>query len=141
LEHGTVAKRKAAERRTLEEVESAAALDRERLTVRLEVEIRQRLEQDWLEAFTARLEAAQSSPLDALSEQLILAGKHVISEAEALRSSGQRLTRIRCPGVASSRLDKLLAKTLVIRRLGFEQFENDCKSAGLMTKKSARKRA
>jgi hypothetical protein len=141
LEHGTFATRQAAERRALETAESAAVMERERFTAQLEVEIRLRLEQEWLDAFKVRLQEGRRAPLDALSELLASAGRHVISEAETLRSSGQRLTRIRSPGEVLSPLDALLARTLSIRRLGFKQFEIDCKAAGLMTKKAARKRA
>ena len=141
LQHGTFAKRKEVERKALEVAESAAVSDRERLVARLEVEIRQRLEQGWRDAYNAKLESVRNSALDTLAEALVSAGRHVILEAEMLRKSGRPLTRIRSPGPVLSPLDALLARTLSIRNLGFEQFKNDCKTAGLMTRKAARKRA
>lgn len=142
MRFGTVIKKREAETATKVAEQRIADEARTRLVAQVEAELRSRLESDWRAAFLADQEASRQSAMDAAVEALKEAGQQVIAEARALRAQGQRLTRRECASsVNMATLDGLLLRTVAIRKAAFEQFEEDCKVAGLMTRKTGRRTA
>lgn len=141
--HGTYIKRRESLEQYRIEEARVRAEERAALASQIEVELRARLTTEIRAAFEAELAAKRVNALDAAAEMLRQAGQVVVEEAGRLKAGGPRVSARRravADEEVKSARQALLARTLRLRKEVFAEFEEACKQAGLMTRKSSAKR-
>ena len=121
---------------------SAAAAQHAALVSEVETALRNRLEGQWHAEFLAQRSVAAGSALDRAVSALGEAGLKVMAEAHRMREEGNRLTSRRKGSTAkrqTTALDKLFNDSVALRTKAFSEFEECCKSSGLMICRTSRR--
>lgn len=133
--NGTYVKQMEAQEAAIAEDKRVAAEQHAALVSEVETELRCRLESQWRTEFMAQRTVAAGTALDRAVNALGEAGVEVIAEASRLRAEGSLLTSKRKGSTAkrqTTALDKLFKHSVTVRTTAFSEFEECCKSAGLM---------
>jgi hypothetical protein len=137
--HGTYVKRQEGLERDRIEEARVRAEERAALASQIEAELHARLTSEIRAALDAELATNRVDAIDAAVDMLLQAGQAVVDEAgrlkPVLRVPHRRRTL--ADEEAKSARKALLARTLRLRKEAFAGFEEACKQAGLMTRKSA----